>query len=50
MLLLQLFLYCLIFTAMVKIAVGDNAVNGLCFYPQRSRTGPSPWASRTGRR
>ena len=34
MLLLQLFLYCLIFTAMVKIAVGDNAVNGLYFYPQ----------------
>ena len=34
MLLLQLFLYCLLFTAMVKIAVGDNAVNGLYFYPQ----------------
>lgn len=34
MLLLQLFLYCLLFTAMVKIAVRDNAVNGLYFYPQ----------------
>lgn len=34
MLLLQIFLYCLLFTAMVKIAVGDNAVNGLYFYPQ----------------
>ena len=34
MLLLQLFLYCLLFTAMVKIAVGDNAVNGRYFYPQ----------------
>ena len=34
MLLLQLFLYCLLFTAMVKLAVGNSAVNGLYFYPQ----------------
>ena len=34
MLLLQLFLYCLLFTVMVKLAVGNNAVNGLYFYPQ----------------
>ena len=30
----QLILYCLLFTAMVKIAVGNNALNGLYFYPK----------------
>ena len=34
MIILQLFLYCLLFTAMVKIAVGNNALNGLYFYPK----------------
>lgn len=34
MLPLQLLLYCLLFTAMVKLAVGNSAVNGLYFYPQ----------------
>ena len=34
MLLLQLLLYCLLFTAMVKIAVIGGAINGLYFYPK----------------
>lgn len=33
MVVLQLILYCLLFTAMVKIGVGVNALNGLYFYP-----------------
>ena len=32
MIVLQLLLYCLLFTAMVKIAVIGGAVNGLYFY------------------
>lgn len=31
---LQLILYCALFTAMVKIGVGGNALNGLYFYPK----------------
>ena len=34
MIILQLALYCVLFTLMVKIAVGNNALNGLCFYPK----------------
>ena len=34
MIVLQLLLYCLLFTAMVRIAVIGGAVNGLYFYPQ----------------
>ena len=34
MIVLQLVLYCLLFTAMVKIAVIGGAVNGLYFYPK----------------
>lgn len=34
MLPLQLLLYCLLFTAMVKLAVIGGAVNGLYFYPK----------------
>ena len=34
MILLQLILFCVLFTLMVKIAVGNNAVNGLYFYPR----------------
>ena len=34
MLILQLILYCLLFTAMVRIAVSGGAVNGLYFYPK----------------
>ena len=34
MLPLQLLLYCLLFTAMVKIAVIGGAINGLYFYPK----------------
>lgn len=33
MLILQLILYCALFTLMVKLAMGNNAVNGLYFYP-----------------
>ncbi|MBR2739738.1 MAG: hypothetical protein IKD87_03620 [Oscillospiraceae bacterium] len=33
MILIQLILFCALFTLMVKIAVGDNALNGLYFYP-----------------
>ena len=34
MIILQLFLYCALFTMMIKIAVGNNAINGLYFYPK----------------
>ena len=34
MIILQLIIYCLLFTAMVKYAVRGGAVNGLYFYPK----------------
>ena len=34
MIILQLLLFCAIFTLMVKAAVGNNALNGLYFYPK----------------
>ncbi len=34
MIILQLILFCGLFTLMVKIAVGNNALNGLYFYPK----------------
>ena len=34
MMLIQLILYCALFTLMVKIGVGNNALNGLFFYPR----------------
>ena len=34
MILFQLILFCALFTVMVKITVGNNALNGLCFYPK----------------
>ena len=34
MLILQLVLYCLLFTAMVRYAVRDGAINGSFFYPK----------------
>ena len=34
MIAIQLALYCALFTLMVKIGVGDNALNGLFFYPK----------------
>ena len=34
MIILQLVLFCALFTLMVKIAVGNNALNGLYFYPK----------------
>ena len=34
MIVLQLILFCGLFTLMVKIAVGNNALNGLYFYPK----------------
>ena len=34
MILIQLILYCALFTLMVKIGVGNNALNGLYFYPK----------------
>lgn len=35
MIILQLTLYCALFTLMVKLGVGNNALNGLFFYPKR---------------
>ena len=37
MILIQLVLYCVLFTLMVKIGVGNNALNGLYFYPEPVR-------------
>ena len=34
MIILQLALFCALFTLMVKIGVGNNALNGLYFYPK----------------
>ena len=34
MIVLQLILFCALFTLMVKIAVGNSALNGLYFYPR----------------
>ena len=34
MIVIQLILYCALFTLMVKLGVGDNALNGLYFYPK----------------
>ena len=34
MIVLQLVLFCILFTLMVKIAVGGNSLNGLYFYPK----------------
>ena len=34
MIVLQLMLFCALFTMMVKIGVGNNALNGLYFYPK----------------
>ena len=34
MIVLQLVLFCVLFTLMVKLAVGDSALNGLYFYPK----------------
>lgn len=37
MLVIQIVLYCVLFTLMVKAAVGNNALNGLYFYPEPVR-------------
>lgn len=34
MIVIQLVLYCALFTLMVKLGVGNNALNGLYFYPK----------------
>ena len=34
MIILQLLLFCAVFTLMVKLGVGNNALNGLYFYPK----------------
>ena len=34
MIVLQLVLFCTLFTLLVKLAVGDNALNALYFYPK----------------
>ena len=34
MIILQLILYCALFTLMVKLGVGNDALNGLFFYPE----------------
>ena len=41
MIVLQLLLYCLLFTAMIKIAVIGGAVNGLYFYSKEVQDPPS---------
>ena len=43
MIVLQLLLYCLLFTAMVKIAVIGGAVNGLYFYPKTVQDQAIEW-------
>ena len=37
MIIIQLLLYCLLFTAMVKFAVRGGAIDGLYFYPKPVR-------------
>lgn len=37
MLVIQMVLYCVLFTLMVKATVGNNALNGLYFYPEPVR-------------
>ena len=34
MIIVQLILYCALFTLMVKLGVGNSALNGLFFYPK----------------
>ena len=34
MIVVQLMLYCALFTLMVKLGVGNDALNGLFFYPK----------------
>ena len=34
MIIIQLIMYCALFTLMVKLGVGNNALNGLFFYPK----------------
>jgi len=34
MIIIQIIIYCAVFTLMVKIGVGNNALNGLYFYPK----------------
>ena len=41
MIVLQLILFCALFTLMVKLAVGQNALNALYFSPGRFRSGSS---------
>ena len=38
MIIVQLILYCALFTLMVKLGVGNSALNGLFFYPLQSVT------------
>lgn len=40
MIILQLVLFCMLFTAMVRYAVRGGAVDGLYFTPGRSGNGP----------
>ncbi|MCR5447849.1 MAG: hypothetical protein K6F23_00510 [Solobacterium sp.] len=37
MIIIQLVIYCAVFTLMVKLAVGNDALNGLYFYPRPVR-------------
>ena len=37
MIVLQLVLFCALFTALVKLGVGNDARNGLYFYPKPAR-------------
>ena len=50
MIILQLALYCALFTLMVKAGVGNNALNGLYFYPKPVQKRFMNWGSSTGKR
>jgi len=47
MIIIQLILYCALFTFMVKIGVGNNALNGLYFYPKPVQKRDLPTLERT---
>ena len=44
MIVLQLILFCALFTLMVKTGVGNNALNGLFFYRSPYRRKSMNWA------
>jgi hypothetical protein len=50
MIVLQLILFCALFTLMVKIGVGNNALNDLYFYPKPVQERFMNWDSPIGKR